>query len=141
MTKNAVELVKNQKSGVFNRLFLVPKPNKQWRPILDLSSLNKFLKAEKIKMETRGNNKDLPPGSGVGDSHKIQGRLLPYTHLKPVQEVPAFSHPGSNLSVQSTTIWSVHSPCGIYSSGEGGQTDCITKGYIVIQNQSRKYMR
>ena len=51
--KNAVELVQNQKSlGFFNRLFLVPKPNSKWRPILDLSNLNLFLKVEKFKMET-----------------------------------------------------------------------------------------
>ena len=51
--KNAVELVQNQTSfGFFNRLFLVPKPNNKWRPILDLSKLNLFLKAEKFKMET-----------------------------------------------------------------------------------------
>ena len=50
--KNVVELVKNQESlGFYNRLFLVPKPNK-WSPILDLSNLNKFLKAEKFKLET-----------------------------------------------------------------------------------------
>ena len=48
MNKNRpVELVKNQKSlGFFNRIFLVPKQNNRWRPILDLSNLNKF------KMET-----------------------------------------------------------------------------------------
>ena len=51
--KNAVELVLNQTSlGFFNRLFLVPKPNNKWRPILDLSQLNLFLKVEKFKMET-----------------------------------------------------------------------------------------
>ena len=51
--KNAVELVQNKTSlGIFNRLFLVPKPNNKWRPILDLSNLNLFLKAEKFKMET-----------------------------------------------------------------------------------------
>ena len=45
--KNAVELVKNKESeGFYNQLFLVPKPNNKWRPILDLSNLNKFLKAE-----------------------------------------------------------------------------------------------
>ena len=50
--KNAVELVQNQKSlGFFNRLFLVLKPNNRWRPILDLSKLNLFLKVEKFKME------------------------------------------------------------------------------------------
>ena len=53
MNKNPVELVKNQPSlGFFNQLFLVPKPNNCWRPILDLSNLNQFLKAEKFKMET-----------------------------------------------------------------------------------------
>ena len=52
MDKNAVELVHNQTLGFFNRLFLVPKPNNKWRPILDLSKLNLFLKVEKFKMET-----------------------------------------------------------------------------------------
>ena len=52
MDKNAIELVHSQRSlGVFNRLFLVPKPNK-WRPMLDLSNLNQFLKVQKFKMET-----------------------------------------------------------------------------------------
>ena len=37
--------------GVF-QLFFVPKPNNKWRPILDLSKLNLFLKVEKFKMET-----------------------------------------------------------------------------------------
>ena len=51
--KNAIELVTNQESlGFYNRLFLVPKSNNKWRPILDLSNLNKFLKIEKFKMET-----------------------------------------------------------------------------------------
>ena len=51
--KNAVELVQNQRSlGFFNRLFLVPKPNSKWRPILDLSKLNVFLKVEKFQIET-----------------------------------------------------------------------------------------
>ena len=52
--KNAVELLKHQTSlGFFNRLFLVPKPNNKWRPILDLSKLNLFLKTEKFKMRHR----------------------------------------------------------------------------------------
>ena len=53
MDKNAIELVHKQVSlGFFNQLFLVPKPNNKWRPILDLSNLNLFLKTEKFKMET-----------------------------------------------------------------------------------------
>ena len=53
ISKNAVEPVRNPNSlGFFNRLFLVAKPNNKWRPILDLSNLNPFLKVEKFKMET-----------------------------------------------------------------------------------------
>ena len=49
MDKNAVELIQNQKSlGFFNRIFLVLKPNNCWRPILDRSKLNLFLKVEKF---------------------------------------------------------------------------------------------
>ena len=36
----------------FNRLFIVPKPDQKWRPILDLSALNKFLSVKTFKMET-----------------------------------------------------------------------------------------
>ena len=52
-TKNAVEPVANQSLlGFYNRLFLVPKPNNRWQPILDLSTLNTFLNIESFKMET-----------------------------------------------------------------------------------------
>ena len=48
-----LELVTNQEYlGFYNRLYLAPKPNNKWRPILDLSNLNKFLKVKKFKMET-----------------------------------------------------------------------------------------
>ena len=36
----------------YNCLFLVPKPNRKWRPILDLSQLNVFLNTGTFKMET-----------------------------------------------------------------------------------------
>ena len=53
LNKNAVEPVENQNSlWFYNQLFLVPKPNNQWRPILDMSTLNTFLNTESFKMET-----------------------------------------------------------------------------------------
>ena len=38
--------------ALYNRLFLVLKPNNRWRPILDLGQLNLFLKPGTFKMET-----------------------------------------------------------------------------------------
>ena len=99
--KNAVEQVQNQNSLEFyNRLFLVPKPNNRWRPILDLSTLNTFLNRVVQNGDPR-DNKALPSGRGVGHFHRLQGRILPHTNSQSVQEVHAFSHPGSVLPVQS----------------------------------------
>ena len=38
--------------GFRSRLFLVPKPGKKWRPVIDLSVLNRFLHVPTFKMET-----------------------------------------------------------------------------------------
>ena len=51
--KQVIEKVVVKSSLAFyNRLFLVPKPNRKWRPILDLSKLNLFLTTNTFKMET-----------------------------------------------------------------------------------------
>ena len=51
--KKAVEMVRVRASlAFFNRLFIVPKPNQRWRPVLHLSALNKFLSVKTFKMET-----------------------------------------------------------------------------------------
>ena len=51
--KKAVEIVRVRASlAFFSRLFIVPKPNQKWRPVLDLSALNKFVSVKTFKMET-----------------------------------------------------------------------------------------
>ncbi|XP_064113369.1 uncharacterized protein LOC135220008 [Macrobrachium nipponense] len=53
LEKRAVERVLSLNSpGFYNRLFLVPKQSGGWRPVLDVSRLNLFVKKEKFKMET-----------------------------------------------------------------------------------------
>ena len=49
--KQAIERVMVPSSLVYNRLFLVPKPNNKWRSILDLSQLNLYLAPATFKME------------------------------------------------------------------------------------------
>ena len=50
--KGAIKVIHTQNSlGFYNRLFLVPKPGNHWRPVVDLSSLNKFLAIPQFKME------------------------------------------------------------------------------------------
>ena len=50
--KGAIEQVIDNSPGYYNRLFLVLKASGAWRPVLDVSSLNKFVKKTKFSMET-----------------------------------------------------------------------------------------
>ena len=74
-------------------------------------------------------NKNLPIGRGMGHIHRLQRRILPYTNSQSVQEVHAFSSPGSVLPVQSPTLWSIHSSHGVHSGGQRGQTHGTSEGY------------
>ena len=130
MQNQAVEIVRTQKSlGFSNQLFLVPKINNQWRSILDLSTLIKFLRQRKFKMEIPQSIRTLPPGWRVGNVHRLLERQFLHPNTHTIKGVPAFSCPRSILPVQSPTVWSVHSPHGIQHSAEGGQTDGSTQRY------------
>ena len=92
--------------------------------------------------------KNLSTGRGVSYFHRFQGGILPHTNSQSVQEVHAFSCPGSVLPVQSTALWSVHSTHGVHSDSQRGQIDDYTEGYkdppvpvrLVGQSQAPPYL-
>ena len=119
--KNAVELVHNQTSlGFFNRLFLVPKPNNKWRPILDLSNLNLFLKVEKFKMET----------SETIRASLQQGEWVTSVDFKDAYfHIPIQEQSRKHLRFQGIAFRSVHSTHGVHCVSKGGENDGHTQGY------------
>ncbi len=50
--KGAIEPAEPRSAGFYSRLFVVPKKSGKWRPVVDLSALNKSIKKTKFKMET-----------------------------------------------------------------------------------------
>ena len=53
LNKRAVERVQNPETpGFYSRIFLVPKKNRKFRLILDLSLLNRYIEKQAFKMET-----------------------------------------------------------------------------------------
>ena len=53
LTKGAIERVYNPSSpGFYSRIFTIPKASGGFRPILDLATLNKFLKKIKFRMDS-----------------------------------------------------------------------------------------
>ena len=130
MNKNAIELVhKHNSLGFFNRLFLVPKPNNKWRPILDLSNLNLFLKAEKFKMETPETNRtSLQQGEWVTSIDFKDA----YFHI-PIQEQSRkylrFHVQGQTYQFKALPFRFVNSAHEVHCNSKGGETDGHTQGY------------
>ena len=88
-----------------------------------------FPQGGEIQNGDTGNHQNIPPARGVGYLNRLQGRLLPYPYTGTVQEISEISCPGSNIPIQSTALWSVHSTLGVHCSGKGGETDGNTQGY------------
>ena len=91
--------------------------------------LEHLFKHRVVKDGDPRDNKNLPTGRGVGHIHRFQRRLLPHTNSQSVKEVHAFSPPGSILPVQGPTLWPIHSPHGVHSGGQRGQTHGSSEGY------------
>ena len=127
--KQAVERVIIPSSLAFyNRLFLVPKPNLKWRPILDLSQLNYYLATASFKMETPETIR-LSLQRGVGDVSGFQRRLLPYSNRTKVAEIPQVLPPQSSLSVHSPPLWPLNGSVGVHKGGQGSQVNGTGSGY------------
>ena len=112
--------------GFYN---LVPKPNNRWRSILDLRKKKQLFENTVFQNGDPSDNKDLPPGRGVGHLQRFQRRILPYTNKQSVQEIHGLSYPRLNLSIQSTTFWPVYSSHGVHSDSQRGQMASNEKGY------------
>ena len=52
LAKGALEIARDPGPGFYSRLYLVEKASGGWRPVIDLSHLNKFVRLTRFKMET-----------------------------------------------------------------------------------------
>lgn len=71
-------LVKQRGTRVYSVFFLVPKQNCNWRAIMDLKWLNKFLKKRKFKMETW---RSIVALLHKGDYHASEDLTEAYLHI------------------------------------------------------------
>ena len=66
ISKQAVEPADPRSPGFYSRIFVVPKATGGWRPVIDLSALNRFLVIPKFSMETAESIRlSMPQGAWV----------------------------------------------------------------------------
>ena len=116
-------------SRVFQPAFSGTQTQQQVEAYTGPKQTKSFPQGGEIQNGDTGNHQDIPPVGGVGNLSRLQGCLLPYTNTGTVQEISQISCPGSDLPIQSTAIWSVHSAHGVHCLGKGGETDGHTQGY------------
>ena len=113
----------------YNRLFLIPKPNKKWRPILDLSQLNVYLQTNTFKMETPETIRvSLQTGEWVTSLDFSDAYFHIPIHTRS-RKYLRFFFEQQGISVHSPSFRSSHCSVGIYQGGQRGQIDGSDKGY------------
>ena len=88
-----------------------------------------FPQNREIQDGDTGNHQNLSPTGGVGHLNRFQRCLLPYTNTGTVQEISEISCPRSDIPVQGSALWSVHSTLGVYCNSKRGETDGHSQGY------------
>ena len=128
VNKNAVEPVENQNSGFLQPAIFGSQTQQPVETYPGSEHLEHLFEHRVVQDGDPRDNKNLPTGRGVGHFHRLQRHVLPHTYSQSVQEVHAFSPPGSVLPIQSPTVWPLHSSHGVYSGSQRGQTHGTAEG-------------
>ena len=95
--------------GVFQPTLFSPKAKQQVETYPGSEQIESFPQGGEIQNGDTGNHQNIPPTGGVGYINRLQGCVLPYPYTGTVQEISEISCPGSDIPIQSTGLWSVHS--------------------------------
>ena len=114
MPKGALEIVPDPGPGFYSRLFLVEKATGGWRPVIDLSTLNTFIRQTPFKMETVASV--LNPVQRSPRLPELEGCVLPGARPSKFQEVSALCVTGDSVPVQGSLLRTVHCPPSLHKS-------------------------
>ena len=123
-------MVENVKSlGFYSRLFLVPKPNQRWRPVIDLNRLNTFLLVQRFKMETPESIRaSLIPGKWVLSIDLADAHLHIPFHPNSRKYPRKVMSQAASVSIHFLSFWTSHGPSVLYNNFKRGETDGESRG-------------
>ena len=116
-------------SRVFQPALFGPQTEQQMEAYFRPKQTESLSQDGKIQNGNTGNHQNIPPARGVGNISRLQGCLLPHTHTGTIQEISQISCPRSDIPIQGSSLWSVHSALGVHCDSQGGEIDGWTQGY------------
>lgn len=91
--------------GFYSRYLLIPEKTGDWRPLLDLRALNKYIKAQKVKMcHISGDYSMFGTGRFVLGP-QVSGHLFPHIDPAILQTIPPIYSGSGSVPVQRTPFW------------------------------------
>ena len=107
LQERAVERVQDPGTpNFYSRLFLVPKKNRELRPVIDLSLLNQCIKKQPFKMEIQVST-PIDTSQRLGCLHRSDRCLSTRSDSSSIQEVPSFHVRKSDLPIHGLTFRNV----------------------------------
>ena len=120
IAKGAVELAPLTSPGFYSLLFVVWKTSGSWRPVIDLSLLNRFVDVSHSRMETI-QSVLLPVRRGLDGLHRPTGGVSSGSCASGISSLPELCGSWPHLPIQSVVLRSVHGPAGLHS----GYGSCV----------------
>ena len=121
IAKGAVELAPLPSPGFYSRLFVMWKTSGSWRPVIDLSHLNRFVDVSHFQMETiQSVLLSVRQGDWMASIDLREAYLQVPVHPES-RPFLRFVLKGSRLPVQSSVLWPLHGSAGLLS----GHGSCL----------------
>ena len=105
LAKSAIRRVPfNPRSGFYSRIFLAPKKNGKWRPVINLKPLNQFLKKQHFKMSTIADVIQEVERDDWLISIDLKDAYF-HVPIHPSVEIRQILCRGGDVRIQSLTLW------------------------------------
>ena len=109
----------NPEGGFFFRIFLVPKKDGKFRPVVTLRPLNRCILYRHFKMEgihiVRSSS---PEERGLHDKDRLEGRVFCRPSPLLTSETPVIPMEGSSVRVFMSPVWSCPGSPALYKGAE-----------------------
>ena len=114
ISKGAVEIAPLPSPGFYSRLFVVWKTSGSWRPVIDLSTLNRFVDVSHFQMETiQSVLLSIHPGDWMA-SIDLREAYLQVPVNPESRPFLRFVTNGQVYQFTSTVFWPLHGPAGFH---------------------------